>query len=125
MRLAYANGTYELTGRIGVGLGGGVSIDPAAEPSPHTEVCPTGTILRTAFSAYGGIGLGPLSRGGSITTATENVLNPAPKSGPMDWGNRGYTTKSGWGMAADGSKPSPKFGVRLGFSIGAEAGAWW
>ena len=85
MRFAYHSGTLELTSKLGVGLEGGLSIDPSGKPSTHALTCDSSYIARIRLDLSAGLGVGPLSRGASMTAASENTFNSAPTLGVMDW----------------------------------------
>lgn len=69
---AYSQGTLEMTGKVGVGVGGGWSLDIDGTPSPHSKSCGSDYIARTITSIGAGMGVGPLSYGASAVFATGN-----------------------------------------------------
>jgi uncharacterized protein RhaS with RHS repeats len=113
LNVAYQNGTLEMTGRIGVGLGGGVNFEPKGGPSPHAKSCGSGHIARTSGNIQAGVGLGPFTMGGAFTGASGNAIT--------DKVGGGYTSISQMQMGADGKAG---FGLRLGASIGVDIGSY-
>jgi hypothetical protein len=78
VNITYFDGTLEMTGRIGVGLGIGVEYDPVAEPSPHAKACGNGYIARTTTQlgvnyamGVAGIGAGFVGASGNAVTHKE------------------------------------------------------
>ncbi|WP_243047377.1 hypothetical protein [Dyella sp. RRB7] len=124
VNVSWANGTLEITGQIGVGIGAGLSWDPNGSPSPHAKECGSGLIARTTFNASAGLGFGPLSTGASYVNAGENVFDPSPKSDVMDWGTGGYSSLSLTPIGVDNTPTTSGFGFRYGVSLSAEAGSY-
>ncbi|MGN6092483.1 MAG: RHS repeat-associated core domain-containing protein, partial [Luteibacter jiangsuensis] len=120
--VAWSNGTLELTGRIGVGLGAGATFDAVGKPSAHASSCGSGYIGRTSLSASAGAGIGPFSFQGNYTAASENVFDLSQKRYATDWGTRGYKNSS-FVYGVDGSNPT-KIGVRVGASLGVDFGSY-
>ncbi|WP_422465423.1 RHS repeat-associated core domain-containing protein [Endozoicomonas sp. ALC013] len=114
VNVAYSGGTLEVTGRLGVGIGGGASIDPYGTPSPHSEACGSGYIARTSFTASAGVGYGPVSRGVTASATSGNAIT-TPVGG---W----FTQRSDWG-GIDGNN-TMGLGARLGVSAGVEIGSY-
>ena len=112
MNVAYANGTLEVLGRLGLGLGGGLSVDPNGAPSPHSESVGSGYIARTRFNAQVGAGAGPLTLGADFTATSGNAV----------------TTPVGGGfLGTNGTRaiePSRAAGLRYGASVSAEIGSF-
>jgi len=122
-KLVYQNGTLEITGRLGFGLGGGLMIDPSSTPSPHAESRGNGMIARTTVEATAGVGVGPVSRSVSFVGSSGNAFvdyGPQTRYGTPG----GYSRISGYGMEADNSPPSRRIGARAGFSVGVEIGSY-
>ncbi|UTW11525.1 RHS repeat-associated core domain-containing protein [Marinobacterium rhizophilum] len=112
--IAYSDGTLEVLGKIGVGIGGGASYDNYGTPSPHAEECGSGYIARTTFNASAGIGAGPFELGANATVATGNgVTHPE--------GGGGYTSVSD---SVSLNKGSTGGGARFGVSVSVEAGSY-
>jgi RHS repeat-associated protein len=110
---SYSNGTLELTGRLGVGLGGGFGYEPQGEPSPHSKKCGSGHIARTTVNLQAGVGAGPFGVGGSFTAASGNAVTTKVGGG--------YSSVSKTGLSVDNSKG---FGARLGGSVGVDIGSY-
>lgn len=122
VNLAWSNGKLEFTGKVGVGVGGGLAWDPDGTPSVHAKDCGAGLIARTTLNASAGVGIGPVSVQGAFSSATENVFDPVPKRYPGDWGNGGYQTKITPTINAENE--FKKVGIRFGVSLSAEAGSY-
>ncbi|MDR0082373.1 RHS repeat-associated core domain-containing protein, partial [Acinetobacter baumannii] len=56
--ISYNNGTLEVTGKLGVGLGAWVGLDPNGKPSKHALDCGSCAIARTSskLEMWAGIG---------------------------------------------------------------------
>ncbi|WP_448096667.1 RHS repeat-associated core domain-containing protein [Luteibacter yeojuensis] len=121
--IAWQAGTLEVTGRIGVGFGGGVAIDPNGSPSAHAKPCGSGYIGRTTAAASLGGGLGPIAAQFAAGGSSENVFDLSPKSHAMDWGTRGYRVPPTAVISLDGTKPQ-RAAVRAAASIGFEFGSY-
>jgi len=112
--ISTSGGTWEITGRVGVGLGGGITFDPKGKISPHSKNSGSGYIGRTATNAGVGAGIGIVGTGASFKGATGN----------------GFTTKVGGvytstsGTAQVGWNPKNGFGVRGELSVNAEFGSY-
>ena len=89
-------------GRIGVGIGGGISYDPNGEVSPHAENTGLGYIGRTTTNGSIGIGAGIAGSGTSFTAATGNAVTTE--------NGGGYTSASG--LAQFGWNRNAGLGVR-------------
>lgn len=113
INVAYSNGTLELTGRLGVGLGGGLGYEPKGEPSPHSKKCGSGYIARTTVNGQAGVGAGPFGIGGSFTGASGNAVTTKVGGG--------YTSVSTTGLSMDHAKG---FGARAGASVGVDIGSY-
>jgi RHS repeat-associated protein len=111
--VAFQNGTLEVTGRLGVGLGGGVNFESKGGPSPHSKSCGSGLIARTSGNVQAGVGLGPFTMGGAFTGASGNAIT--------DRVGGGYTSISQMQLGAD---RGVGFGLRLGGSIGVDIGSY-
>jgi len=111
--VSYQQGTLEVVGRLGVGLGGGISVDPNGSPSPHAKSCGSGLIARTVGNVDAGVGLGPFTVGGSATAASGNAITD--KVG----GGYASVSQSEWGF--DGTNG---IGIRAGASVAAEFGSY-
>ena len=112
VNISYSNGTLEVTGRLGVGIGGGASFDPDGTPSPHSQDCGSGYIARTSWNASAGVGVGPFGVGGSATLAVGNAVT-TPVGG-------GYTSVTDLGSISN----SRSMGVRIGVSGGVDIGSY-
>ncbi|WP_410374391.1 RHS repeat-associated core domain-containing protein, partial [Alloalcanivorax profundimaris] len=112
IKVAWRDGTLELTGRVGVGLGGGLSIDPEGGPSPHAKPCGSGYIARTTATAGAGVGVGPVGVSIGFEGSSGNAVT-TPKGG-------GYTVLSSSGIF-DNSTHS---GLRFSGSGGVEVGSY-
>jgi RHS repeat-associated protein len=113
-RVAYSNGTLEITGRLGVGFGLGLEVDPNATVSPHSEKCGSDYIARTTFraNATGGVGVADLgiayegASGNAVVSSTLDDVYSSPSPFTVNFG-----------------EPS-KFGVKLGASVGVDFGSY-
>jgi RHS repeat-associated protein len=110
---SYSNGTLELTGRVGVGLGGGFGYEPQGEPSPHSKKCGSGHIARTTANIQAGIGVGPFGIGRSFTAASGNAVTHKVGGG--------YSSASKSGLSVDNGK---SIGARFGGSVGVDIGSY-
>jgi len=72
--ISYHKGTLEVPGRLGIGLGAGVSVDPFGTPSIHLKNCGSGAIARTSAKAALGLGAGPGGIAASGSVASGNAL---------------------------------------------------
>jgi hypothetical protein len=104
VNVAYANGTLEIVGKLGVGIGGGLALDPAGLPSPHASPIGSGLIARTSTDASLGIGLGPVTAEASVGLVSGNAV----------------TTPQGGGFVRS---TFPSFSIDGGASLGIKAGA--
>jgi RHS repeat-associated protein len=111
--LSWQNGTLEVTGRIGVGLGGGASYEPKGGPSPHSKSCGSGLIARASGNAQAALGVGPASIGGAATMAAGNAIT--------DKVGGGFTSISPFQWGFDGAN---SVGLRLGASMGVDIGSY-
>ena len=107
------NGTVEILGRLGVGIGAGISVDPYGTPSPHSNNCGSGYIGTTSIQASAAIGMKPFALGGSYTASTGNAFT-TPQGGGFQSVSPAMITPSA----------APKFGVGLGVSVGANIGSY-
>lgn len=115
LNAAWKNGTLELTGKVGVGYGGGLSFDPNGVPSPHAQSSGSGVIARTVYDGSAQVGYGAGSVGLTGRASTGNAVTT--KVGGD------YTEYSRSGMSVDtGSRPGA--GVRFGASVSVEAGSY-
>ena len=112
LNISYANGTLEVTGRLGVGIGGGASFDPDGVPSPHSRECGSGLIARTIVNASAGLGIGVAGVGVSGTVASGNAVT-TPQGG-------GYTSLTD----LSGLSNSRNIGIRAGISAGVDLGSY-
>ncbi|ANG64294.1 hypothetical protein A8C75_18655 [Marinobacterium aestuarii] len=110
----YSDGTLEVLGKIGVGIGGGASYDKYGIPSPHAEECGSGYIARTTFNASAGVGVGPFELGANATVATGNVVTHPEGGG-------GYTSVSD---PVSLNKGAAGAGARFGISVAVEVGSY-
>ncbi len=122
VNVAWSNGKLEFTGKVGVGVGGGLAWDPDGTPSKHSKDCGSGLIARTTFNASGGVGMGPVSAQAAWGKVTENVFDLSPKRYVGDWGTRGYTTPISPMIGIDNKFHGAS--VRFGISLSAEAGSY-
>jgi len=122
VNVAWSNGKLEFTGKVGVGVGGGLAWDPEGAPSMHAKDCGSGLIARTTFNAAGGLGVGPVSAQASWAKVTENVFDPSQKRYVGDWGTNGYTTPISPTIGFD--EKLQGVGLRFGVSLSAEAGSY-
>ncbi len=110
--MAYADGTFEITGRLGVGLGASASIDPLGKPSKHAKSCGSGYIARTTANVSADFSVGNIGIGRSITGYSGNAV----------------TTPYGGGYVSDSSEivggRSIGFGFRGGATVGVEIGSY-
>lgn len=123
LSLAWKDGTYEFTGRVGVGFGAGATVDPDGSPSPHAKQCGSGAIVRTSGSASVGAGLGPISAQAGASGASENVFDLSPKRHATDWGTRGYRSIQVPSIGIDKTNPT-KASIRASASIGVDFGGY-
>jgi len=112
LSVAYSEGTLEVTGRLGVGIGAGLSFNPDGRPSPHAESCGSGHIARTTANVSADLSVGNLGLGRSFTGASGNAI----------------TTPYGGGYASDSAEftggRSIGFGFRGGATVGVEVGSY-
>ena len=108
---SYVDGILQVTRRIGIGIGGGISLDPDGAPSPHSKVCGSGYIARTSLNAAAGIGRGPVGIDGPFAMATGNAITTPVGGGFIS------VTDSG---SIGGSRG---VGLRLGASMGVDVGS--
>lgn len=113
-RVAYSNGTLEVTGRLGVGLGLGLEVDPNATVSPHSEECGSGYIARTTLRANATAGVGVADLGIAFEGASGNAVVSSTLADA-------YGTTSP--LTANFGEPS-KFGLKLGASVGVDFGSY-
>ncbi|MBD3647487.1 MAG: RHS domain-containing protein, partial [Pseudomonadales bacterium] len=105
-------GTYELTGRVGVGIAVGASFEPEGKPSPHAKSCGYGLIGRTNLTASAGLGLGLITFGGQASYVTGNGFE-------QPTGGEYLYLGSPLGVSNDTS-----LGLRGGISWSAEIGSY-
>lgn len=111
INMSYSEGTFEMTGRIGIGLGGGFSYDPNGTPSPHSESCGSGYIARTSFNANATVGW-PLGIGASYTGATGNAFTD-------NQGGGYHSVSPHWGTDRSGNNTAFRFGASYSVEIGS------
>ncbi len=114
--VAYQNGTFELLGRIGVGLGAGFQYEPQGGPSRHTQPTGSGYIARTYTVLQAEVGAGPVGIGGGVTYRTGNAVS-TPVGGD-------YVEVSGTTLSAKNDIGKPYFGLRVGGAHGTEIGSY-
>jgi len=113
INISYLDGTLEATGRLGVGLGGGVSYDPLGEPSPHSKTTGSGYIARTSASGGIGLGVGPVSLDATGQIASGNAVT-TPVGGNFASGSLSTLSTDGkWA-----------FGIKAGASMGVDIGSY-
>ncbi len=111
--IVYSNGTLEFTGKLGVGVGGGLSFDPLKIPSEHTRSCGSGLIARTRGDIGAGLGIGVADIGVSGSLVSGNAIT-TPVGG-------GFAETSGPTISTDGSAG---FGLKASANISVEAGSY-
>ncbi len=111
--ISYNSGTLEFLGRLGVGIGLGLSYEPHGIPSPHSNRCGSGYILRGSGRAAVGLQGGPISLGGSVNASAGNAIT-------HNYGG-GFLEYSPLSISTDGT---PGFGVKVGASVGGEIGSY-
>ena len=118
--IGYQDGTLEILGRVGVGAGLGIGLDPEGGPSRHSEKCGYGPIARTSLKADVGVGLGPIGVGTGITAATGNGFKQKTGGGYIDVNKPSFNIDP----RVSGNTPW-KFGVAIGGSYGADFGGFY
>jgi len=108
VNIAYSEGTWEISGKFGLGFGGGVTYSPFGTVSPHAKTTEPGYIYRTAIDA----GVSTPFGGTSWRAATPNLF---------DYDPNGYYTELSppeFGLEA------PR-GLSVSFSYGWEFGSYF
>lgn len=118
--ISYKDGTLEILGRVGVGAGIGIGLDPRGGPSRHSEKCGYGPIARTSLKADVGVGLGPIGASTGITAATGNGFKQKTGGGYVDVNKPSFNIDP----TVSGNTPW-KFGVAIGGSYGADFGGFY
>lgn len=118
--IGYQDGTLEILGRVGVGAGLGIGLDPEGGPSRHSEKCGYGPIARTSLKADVGVGLGPIGVGTGITAATGNGFKQKTGGGYIDVNKPSFNIDP----RVSGNTPW-KFGVAIGGSYSADFGGFY
>jgi RHS repeat-associated protein len=113
-RVAYSNGTLEVTGRLGVGFGLGLEVDPNSIVSPHSEKCGSGYIARTTLRANATAGFGVADLGIAFEGASGNAVVSSTLADSYG-SSSPFTVNFG--------EPS-KLGVKLGASVGVDFGSY-
>ena len=109
-RVSYKGGTLEITGRLALGFGGGLSIDPDGGPSPHSKSEGSDLIARLSAKASAGVGFAGVGVSANAEAASGNGL--LTRGSYVETSTSGiYDTK-------------PQAGLKAGFSVGAEAGSY-
>lgn len=113
LNIRYSEGRIEATGRFGLGLGIGISIDPIAKVSAHaTENCDAfGLIGRTVTGGQAGLGIGPLNRGFGGRIMSGNAFGESINS------NKPFIEFSPWNAGADAREAKLKVGFSGSFYI--------
>lgn len=112
LSIAYKNGTLEVLGRIGLGIGAGVTIDPFGGPSPHSFKCGRDAIARSSAKAGVGVGVGLGGATAGITAASGNLFKDKVGGGFIE-----YPVEFGF--------EKPVFGIRAGASVGIDFGGYF
>ncbi|MDX8255119.1 RHS repeat-associated core domain-containing protein [Acinetobacter pittii] len=116
--ISYNNGTLEVLGKVGVGLGAGVGLDPNGKPSKHALECGSGAIARTNSKLEMGAGIGPIEATlFGISGYTGNGLVQSEKGGDFQFNKPQLVIP---GVTVD---PSKKFSWRIGGSVGGNVSA--
>lgn len=116
--ISYNNGTLEVLGKVGVGLGAGVGLDPNGKPSKHALDCGSGAIARTNSKLEMGAGIGPIEATlFGISGYTGNGLVQSEKGGDFQFNKPQLVIP---GVTVD---PSKKFSWRIGGSVGGNVSA--
>jgi RHS repeat-associated protein len=84
INISYFDGTLEVTGRIGVGLGIGIEYDPLAEPSPHAKSCGNGYIARTTTQLGVNYGFGVAAVGAGFIGSSGNAVTHKAGGGYLE-----------------------------------------
>jgi RHS repeat-associated protein len=113
LNVSYSNGTVELTGKLGLGWGGGATLDPLGGPSPQAASSGSGYIYRTSLEIGASVGAGEYAIGGSFKGATPNLFGDDP-NGP----NYHELSLTGVGLG-------PQSGVHGEISAGFEIGSYF
>ena len=118
LTVTWNQGTLEIVGRLGFGLGGGFSFDPRQGRSRHAKATGNGYIARTTFSAQSDVSLGALGIGGGIAARSGNAFE-TPVGG-------GYSENSYPTLNIDEAAKIKKYGlgVRAGAFGGVELGSY-
>jgi len=111
--LSYSEGTLEFTGKIGVGIGGGLAFNPLGTPSEHSQNCGSGYIARTRAEVGAGLGLGVVDLGAAVTGSSGNAVT-TPVGG-------GFVETSYPSISTDGSAG---FGLKASANVSAEIGSY-
>ncbi|MFV5303178.1 RHS repeat-associated core domain-containing protein [Acinetobacter baumannii] len=116
--ISYNNGTLEVLGKVGVGLGAGIGLDPNGKPSKHALDCGSGAIARTNSKLEMGAGIGPIEATlFGVSGYTGNGLVQAEKGGDFQFNKPQLVIP---GVTVD---PSKKFSWRIGASVGGNVSA--
>lgn len=113
VKIIYSEGTLEVTGRIGVGLGVGIEFDPVAEVSPHSKDCGNGYIARTTLQAGTSYGLGVAGVGVGFIGSSGNAVTHKVGGG--------YVEISGPNISTNGESG---FGFNATINIGVDVGSY-
>lgn len=112
LSIGYKNGTWEVLGRFGLGVGLGVSVEPFGGPSKHSKSCGRGLIARSSGKAGigAGVGLGGVQIGANVMSGNlfTDKIGGGEVSFPVEFGFE-----------------KPVFGVRAGASVAVEAGGYF
>lgn len=116
--ISYNNGTLEILGKFGVGLGLGVGLDPNGVPSKHSLDCGSGFIARTNSKLEMSAGVGPIEATAfGVSGFTGNGLTTQEGDGDIDFSGPKLIVP---GLTVD---PSQKFSWKIGGSIGGNISA--
>jgi hypothetical protein len=115
VKISWKNGTLEVLGLLGTGLGTAFQFDPAQNPSEHSKSCGNGYIARTAFDIGAQLNLGLFSLGKGTTSYSGNAVTTPVGGGFVD------QPSPSWINLNPGLHP---IGFEIGGSAAAEIGSY-
>ena len=115
VKISWNNGTLEVLGLLGTGLGTSFQFDPAQNPSEQSKSCGSGYIARTAFDIGAQLNAGIFSLGNGATLYSGNAIT-TPVGGDFV-----EHPSPSWFNLNPGLHP---IGFEIGGSIAAEFGSY-